>query len=219
VVPRDLLSDQDRAVDGQISRTFWIRTWFGHKDDKASQEAADTAYKRLFKTAWQEDDDEYDWLNGLDREFIFDNKEEFFDDYPASEIVDGVVAPKIAGTVPSYVIKALMHYPDQLNCGSFDSREQTIAGDSEEEIADWEKRQDILVLVADRTACEKGWVLFLAINHKGQVLPFRLRERAAYYTGCEAREWGEGVALQEYANDSDEEEEYWRGEGDGFVER
>jgi len=32
--------------------------------------------------------------------------------------------------------------------------------------------QSLMVVVADRKACEEGWLLLLAVNHKGRVLPF-----------------------------------------------
>lgn len=37
-----------------------------------------------------------------------------------------------------------------------------------------------MVLVADHKACEEGRVLFLAPNHRGKILPFRIRDRAAW---------------------------------------
>lgn len=41
------MSDGDCAVDGQTIRLLWIRTWYGRKDDQASQDAADAGYKRI----------------------------------------------------------------------------------------------------------------------------------------------------------------------------
>lgn len=210
----------ERQVDGQITRTILARTWSGKKNDKASQDAADEAYKRLLVYVLEQGDpdDEYDYC--MEPEFIYDKKEEFFgdDDYDVSRspnIVDGI-ALGTPGSVPSYVVTALMHCPDQFDENSYASswRNHT---PSEARVAEAEEDacQNLLVLVADKRACEDGWVLYLAINHKGQVLPFRIHgqaREASTIVGC----WMEGRNLEENTLDRDKDEEYYLHQGNGW---
>ncbi|KAL2826472.1 hypothetical protein BDW59DRAFT_171854 [Aspergillus cavernicola] len=178
--PADILSDPDRAVDGQISRTLWIRTWFGLPDNKQSQDAADAAYERLFLEGMQQGDSEY----GL----------------------------------PLYLFTALLHYPDQFD-GVTTAEvhhakiEKALREGGEEREA---KRQCLLVLVADRKACEEEWVLHLAVNHKGRVLPFRARD-AASYVSDNVGNWGEGEPLQANTEAAEgQEEECYMRDGSGW---
>jgi hypothetical protein len=59
------------------------------------------------------------------------------------------------------------------------------------------KRQRFLLMIADREACEQGWIYLVAVDHKGRVLPTRSRGQASrikYF----AHEWlSEGVPLSE----------------------
>jgi hypothetical protein len=73
-----------------------------------------------------------------------------------------------------------------------------------------------LVLIADRKACEEGWVLLVCINHKGQILPVSLRERATevdfVVSECE-----DGGSLGEmYPDGMNSGEEVYVHEGSGW---
>lgn len=95
-----------------------IRTWFGKEGDKASQDAADAAYKRLiFYMTKQADPDPSDGYNGcIDEEFIFDDCKELSGASESPDIMDGI-AVGTPGSVPSYLVTAMMHCPDQLDGG------------------------------------------------------------------------------------------------------
>ncbi|KAL4869842.1 hypothetical protein BDV12DRAFT_195852 [Aspergillus spectabilis] len=163
----DLLSPVERACAGVYSKSFWIRTWFGEKNNEASQRAADDGYKRLYFYALQNLDE-----NADDDEPLFLNKNFVFDlaDVEASELNKGNVVARLWST-PSWLVDAFCRYPDQLN------RIRILGLDSQSERGDAD--QNMLVCIADRKACEEGWVLLLGVNHKGQILPARVRERAA----------------------------------------
>lgn len=85
---------------------------------------------------------------------------------------------ELMGELPALVLSALMRCPDVMN-GSGGGE---IEGDE-----DCDLDQALLVVVADREACEDGWVLLVATNHRGQVLHMRVR--------CKASEVGLQVAL------------------------
>jgi hypothetical protein len=70
--------------------------------------------------------------------------------------------------MPSFVLSALMRCPNAMESGSGDR--ETIEDDD-----DLRSRQVLLVVIADREACEDGWVLLIALNHKVQVLHMRVR--------------------------------------------
>lgn len=53
-----------------------------------------------------------------------------------------------------------------------------------------------MVCVADRKAYEQGWMLFLDINHRGQILPFRIRNRVNWVTQYKTN-WLDGQALEQ----------------------
>lgn len=74
-----------------------------------------------------------------------------------------------------------------------------------------DKRQSLLILIADQKACEYGWVLHLAINHKGQILPFRMRDQALVCT-TNVGAWLGGQTLDENTANPDEDAEYYRRE-------
>lgn len=40
--------------------------------------------------------------------------------------------------------------------------------------------QCLVLVIAYRKTCEEGWILLLAVYHKGEFLPFRVRERASW---------------------------------------
>lgn len=59
------------------------------------------------------------------------------------------------------------------------------------------KSQRFLLMIADREACERGWIYLVAVDHKGRVLPTRSRGQAAKINHF-ANEWlSEGVPLSE----------------------
>ncbi|OQE36021.1 hypothetical protein PENCOP_c012G03917 [Penicillium coprophilum] len=213
-VPQDLESEEDRVVDGQTIRLLWIRTWYGRKDDQASQDAADAGYKHLRIVVFG-DGELNDVCPDIEKKCIFENKEEFG---PSSitmpdrdtnpDFVDGI-ARGTPGSVPSYMITALMHRPDML-----DGLSRRDWYDKPDEL---ENFQSIMVLVADRKACEEGWVLFLAPNHRGEILPFRIRDRAAWVYQ-QIVDFTEGVHLAENTVDPDQDMEFYMRENpDGWA--
>lgn len=213
-IPRDLLSNKERAVNGERSSTLFIRTWFGQKDDQVSQAAADAAYRRLMVCAMQDGDPDgaYDCIS---QEYIFDSRDELFSDNPydisnSPDIVDGI-SLGTPGSVPLYFLTALMHCPDQFDGVGVEEEYHHTASEVE-----WnETRQNLLMLVADRKACETGWVLHLAVTHKGQVLPFRIRD-AATWVSTNIANWDDGQVLTENTlNPSDDVELYMR-DDDGW---
>ncbi|KAL3483276.1 hypothetical protein BJX62DRAFT_245036 [Aspergillus germanicus] len=86
-----------------------------------------------------------------------------------SDIVDGVALAE-AGLLLWCVVTTIMHSPDQLVNRSGNLRPD----------ADLAVRHIFLVVVIDRNACEDGWVLIFALNQKGDILPFRARNKAYY---------------------------------------
>jgi hypothetical protein len=200
---------------------FWIRTWFGRKDDQESQDAADAAYKRLFVTVMQEGDENQS-NEVLQEELIFDNKEEFGVDSDTTpngdenpDFVDGI-ARGIPGSVPSYLITALTHYPDSFDYARDSPWRHHSPSEAEAQLPYLNTSQNLMLLVADRKACEEGWVLHLAVNHRGEILPFRVRDRASYSFQIIANLM-EGQHLQENALDPEADEECYMSSGDGWA--
>lgn len=196
-----------------------MRTWYGEKNDKSNQGAADEAYKRLLVYIMQQGDPD-DYNICMEPEFVYDNKDEFFND-DAHNVLDSPdlangIALGTPGSVPSYVVTALMHCPDQFDGNSCRSKWRShTPSQAEAEEAVHDTRQSILVLVADKKACEDGWVLFMAINHKARVLPLRLRGQARE-TSTLVANWDDGQALEENADDPDEDMELYLHEGGGW---
>jgi hypothetical protein len=86
-------------------------------------------------------------------------------------VIEGVATGR-PGSVPGYLLAALMHCPELLE-GMSDGDWRHFEGEERaEELAESDRTQKALVLVADRKACEEGWVLALAVNHRGR--SFRL---------------------------------------------
>ena len=86
-------------------------------------------------------------------------------------MIEGVATGR-PGSVPGYLLAALMHCPKLLE-GISDGDWRHFEGEERaEELAESDRTQKALVLVADRKACEEGWVLALAVNHRGR--SFRL---------------------------------------------
>lgn len=143
-----------------------------------------------------------------------------FDDNPASfgmtqQSPDEDIAP--AGAIPSALAGAFMRVPD-----SFDGTSKAEwRSDDAEIILEEEKRledtQHVLVLLADRQACERGWVLFLGINHKVRVMPLRIRHKARD-TRDQVNQWlGLGHGIDAAPEDRTDEVIY-ADDGDGWDE-
>ncbi|KAJ9489705.1 hypothetical protein VN97_g3581 [Penicillium thymicola] len=210
-VPQDLMSDEHRATDGQSATVLWIRTWYGRKNDPTSQSAANAGYNRLRSIVHDNDIDA-----GLDENNFFENEDEFGSDSftlpkGETEFIDGV-ACGTPGSVPSYMITALMRKPDTLDGLS----RRDWAEELYKNHPDPDMMQCLMVVVADRKACEEGWVLFLAVNHKGDVLPFRIRENADRATLL-IFSYMEGQSLDENTRDPKKDMEYYMREGDGWA--
>lgn len=78
------------------------------------------------------------------------------------------------------------------------------------------KDQRFLLMIADRKACEEGWIYLVAVDHKGRVLPTRCRGQAGkikYF----ALEWfSEGVPLSELGSEEEEDTILYEAEGEGW---
>ncbi|CBF89278.1 predicted protein [Aspergillus nidulans FGSC A4] len=208
-VPQNLLTPKERAHDGQIERTFFIRTWYGDPSDPASQQKADDDYAHLVEVI---SSDYGDMGLMMDKFFIFDEKEEFSSSLLSTqsrdvEFSDDVAIPR-PGCMPSYVLAALMHCPDQIEGNRVENLHDLPPAEEAE------RRQMLLVLVADRKACEEGWVLHLAINHKGQVLPFRIRNGADWVSASYGN-WCDGQQLTENTQDPEADVEMYMDHGAG----
>ncbi|KAK1146592.1 hypothetical protein N8T08_003022 [Aspergillus melleus] len=84
-----------------------------------------------------------------------------------------------------------------------------------ESLAESDRTQSALVVVADRKACEEGWVLLLVVNHRGEILPFRLHERDKEAANL-MYSWDDEVPLAEMVDNEDEDVECYLGEGSGW---
>lgn len=208
------MSGEDRERDGHTTRLLWIRTWFGRKDNPASRNAADEGYSRIRSITAEDNLDDV-----LEEECFFENEGEFgpdsifmSEDDEIPDFIDGV-ACGTPGSVPSYMITALMHRPDILD-GLSDRNWPT---EPYQRPPEPDMHQSLMVVVADRKACEEGWMLFLAVNHKGEVLPFRVRERASWTTQL-ILEFMDGQYLDENADDPKRDIEYYMHQGDGWAD-
>ncbi|KAJ5356527.1 hypothetical protein N7517_011136 [Penicillium concentricum] len=193
-VPQDLMSDEEHAKDGQTTRL----SGFGHgsggemiKQARMPPMLDISDYARLFlgmiSTITMPDGD-----TNLD-------------------FVDGV-ACGTPGYVPSYMITGLMHKPNTLDGLSA----HVWPEESYERPPELDMVQCLMLVIADRKACEEGWILFFAVNHKREVISFRIRERASW-TSQLIMEFMNGQALDENTEDpSEETESYMRG-GDGWA--
>jgi hypothetical protein len=213
-VPQDLLSEEDRAVSSLLSTVLWIRTWFGDPTDKISQEAADTAYVRLRKRVLQQGR-ENDHVFCIPEEFVFEDREELTVDAQRDQDIMEGVAINRPGSVPGYLLAALMHCPELFEGISDDDWRHFEGEERAEELAESDRIQKALVLVADRKACEEGWVLALAVNHRGEILPVRVRERATEAAQI-AVNWFEGEPLSEIVDDEEKDVEFYLGKGNGW---
>ncbi|KAF2473702.1 uncharacterized protein BDR25DRAFT_281634 [Lindgomyces ingoldianus] len=223
-VPQDLLTDNERRVNGQlgVSNGFWVRTWYGSEKAAASMSrsggeateaaqtetvsraTADADYRRLWRRAFFDDPDDpdeaFDDHRAWHRSFIFD------DDPAAYGVIqrsaDEDVAP--TGSTPDFIVNVLMHCPDQLI---------GLSGGHDLSHVDEDHDQNLLVMIADRKACESGWVLQIGLNNRGEVLPGRVRSKASQ-TSTENANWQpEGIALSETTLLEDTEIYVHRGDG------
>ena len=154
---------------------IWIRTWYGNEaslgegsgKDIVTRASADEAYSRLWRKALHP----YQLHDKFDADmfgpFIFDDNDAAYG-VAARDADDEVELMK---DIPSFILSALMRCPDAME-GGYESR--IVEEDDHTELA-----QSLLVVVADREACEEGWALLIALNHRGQAL--HLRERCKAY--------------------------------------
>ncbi|KAF2119715.1 hypothetical protein BDV96DRAFT_642727 [Lophiotrema nucula] len=222
-VPQDLLTEEDRRMYNKGSIALWIRTWYGTDiqglPSKTStmlptvtRTVADLAYRRLWRRAF--------FHTTLEGEEVRDRNiwpADIFDDGPDGFGVskdnagDGLVE---IGTIPPFLFTVFMKCPDKLDGIEDEDWRSDNEGNRAVEEELLPLQQQLLVMVADRQACEQGWVLQLAIDHKGQVLPTRVRGKAAETGLCTALWVNKGEPL-----DADEEGEdllYYRGPGKGW---
>ncbi|KAF7679091.1 hypothetical protein GT037_002839 [Alternaria burnsii] len=158
-----------------VAGVIWIRTWYGNEaslDNMSDKEivtraSADEAYTRLWRKASCPPQDHYKFNADLFGPNVFK------DDATAYGVIarDADDEVELMSDVPSFILSALIQCPDAMepNSGSRDTAEDD---------DDLRSRQALLVVVADREACEDGWVLLVALNHKGQVLHMRVRCKA-----------------------------------------
>ncbi|KAL2810591.1 hypothetical protein BJX63DRAFT_401657 [Aspergillus granulosus] len=92
-----------------------------------------------------------------------------------------------------------MRYPDQLSRAG--GLGVDMEGDDEED-----EDQQMLIVIADRKTCIEGWVLVVAIYHKGQILPVRVREKARE-ADLLIHEWNNGASLAELSPDGNNQGE------------
>ncbi|KAF2125239.1 hypothetical protein P153DRAFT_300886 [Dothidotthia symphoricarpi CBS 119687] len=165
---------------------IWIRTWYGNEaslgdtlaEETVSRTSADEAYLQLWQKAlWPPDQHGFD--NSMFGPFVFEENDAAYG-VLARDADDEV---ELMDVIPSFILSALVRCPDAME-GSGHSK--TIEDDD-----DLASRQALLVVVADREACEDGWALLIAINHKGQVLHRRVRCKASW-VGEHVTSWKDG---------------------------
>ncbi|KAG9199589.1 hypothetical protein G6514_008351 [Epicoccum nigrum] len=175
-IPKDLSAFEKRTrVDpdewGQAS-AIWIRTWYGDdagevdrpNEETVTRASADDAYARLWQKAlWPPEKQGFD--DTLFGPYVFDDNAVAYG-VSAGDADDEV---ELIDEIPSFILSALTRCPDAME-GSSERDEE-----DEEELM-WS--QALLIVVADREACEEGWVLLLSVNHKGQILHKRVRCKA-----------------------------------------
>lgn len=152
---------------------IWIRTWYGNgadetggqKGETVTRASADAAYDRLrHKALWPLDKHGFD--DSMFGPYVFDDNAAAYG-VSARDADDEV---ELMDDIPSFVLNALMRCPDAIEGSSARDLE-------EDDELTWS--QALLVVVADREACEDGWVLLIALNHQGQVLHKRVRCKAS----------------------------------------
>ena len=143
----------------------------------------------------------------IDELFIFQDKAKFEAD--TSELR--------AFQAPEFILRVLCEYPDSISGRStkynrfgrglaYGEEEVYDVEERPKDIPDVDRDQVLLVLVADQKACVKGKVLGIGINHRGQMLPGRVRRKANEAFQMEA-DWDDGQPLSENFDDDLVDEE------------
>ncbi|KAL4864543.1 hypothetical protein BDV12DRAFT_200969 [Aspergillus spectabilis] len=208
LVSRDLNTILNKTPENAL----WVRTWFGNSDDPEGQAAADAGYAKVYRHAIRNDYDftEDDENDLIDERFMFADQEEFGPSSPhasSADIRDGI-ALATPGCLPWYALSAMMHCPDQLVTWS----ERRLVEPDER----LDMMQSVMVVVADRKACEEGLVLMFALNHKGAVLPLRARTKA-YWVELTLTAWlSDGAPMDAMGDGPDDDRELYMAEGDGW---
>jgi len=196
-IPKHLQTPQQRwEATTLMLPTMWIRTWFGNEN--VTRAEADAAY---FKLCEHVDTEKSDFIDG---NWAFEDDEEFMD-------VSG--APTTAGVTPKYVNALFRRYPDVVDPGGRPTeRDRRLI---EEGVLVGVQR--ILMIVADKIACETGAVLLIGINDFGGMLPKRLRVKpddVSYFTAT----WeNNGQDLDESFSEGDTGELVWYEGDDAWV--
>ncbi|KAE8846392.1 hypothetical protein HRS9139_00959 [Pyrenophora teres f. teres] len=155
-IPTDLAAFEKRKTvepsKWSNAGAIWIRTWYGNEAEERDQSLVAPG------------------MHGFD-DIMFGPY--IFDDNAAAYGVlarDADDEVELMDEIPPFILSALMRCPDAMEGGGGD-----YAAD-DEELA-WS--QSLLVVVADREACEDGWVLLIATNDRGQALHMRVRCKAS----------------------------------------
>ncbi|KAH7122763.1 hypothetical protein B0J11DRAFT_616133 [Dendryphion nanum] len=222
-VPKDLLSDDDRITNIGSSNVAWIRTWYGNEGkgledgETITRSSADESYRRLYRRAILCLDEGQDESDLAEPNEIPIGRHDCHDDDPEalgmaeSNSDEEIVTP---GEIPLFALSMFMKVPDTLDGLSMSSFWRDDDEEAKKEMKEQlPLRQHFLLFVADREACERGWVLQVALNHKGQVLPYRVRGRAAW-TKNHVVHW---IAMGRNLDATDEQEDTIVYSADGQV--
>ncbi|USP75587.1 uncharacterized protein yc1106_02861 [Curvularia clavata] len=184
-IPKDLSAFEKRKTvdpdEWSSASAIWIRTWYGNEADErdspkketVTRASSDAAYDRLWQKAlWPLDKHGFD--DSMFGPYVFDNDAAAYG-VSARDADDEV---ELMDEIPSFILSALIRCPDAMEGSNGRDVE-------EDEELTWS--QALLVVVADREACEDGWVLLIALNHQGQVLHKRVR--------CKASDVGQNTAF------------------------
>ena len=198
-IPSDLCAFEKRlSIDQERwdhAWAMWIRTWYGNKSatqnitvtDPASTAQADEAYARLWQRAFHPTEKNGEYDDNIVGLYIFDDSAAAYG--VVSKDVDDDI--ELMDAIPLFALNALMRCPDVMEGCSQSSPWDYWLCQTEEEL---DSEQALLVLVADGEACEDGWVLMVALNHKGQVLHMRRRCKA-YDTALRVTFGGMAVSI------------------------
>ncbi|KAI4654840.1 uncharacterized protein J4E78_007017 [Alternaria triticimaculans] len=153
---------------------IWIRTWYGNEafngqnlgEEIVTRASADEAYSRLWQKVTCCPEHNYNFDENLFGLFVFDDNNAAYG--VAARDADDEVG--LMDDIPPFILSALVRCPDAME----GSNVTQMIGEEYENT-----HQTLLVAVADREACEEGWVLLIALNHKGQALHRRVRCKAA----------------------------------------
>lgn len=172
-VPSNLSAFEGRTTvdpdEWSNAAAIWIRTWYGHDpslqdimvEKTVTRAGADEAYLLQWrKVLWSPYTHDFD--ANMFGPYVFGNDDAAFG-VSARDADDEV---ELMDEIPPFILSALVRCPDAMEGRS---RRET------EEHEDLNFLQALLLVIADQQACEDGWVLLAAINHKGQVLHRRVR--------------------------------------------